>query len=102
MAGVNRVFNIDEMRQLAQSKLPKFIFDYLNGGADDEWALHNNRAVFAEYGLLTEVLKDVSNIDTSTTILGMKTAAPFILSSTGASRFFHPKGEVAAARAAAH
>ncbi|MFP6616827.1 MAG: alpha-hydroxy acid oxidase [Candidatus Hydrogenedentota bacterium] len=102
MAGVDRAFNIDEMCQLAQSKLPKFIFDYLNGGADDEWVLHNNRAVFAEYGLLTEVLKDVSDIDTSTTILGMKTAAPFILSSTGASRFFHPEGEVAVARAAAN
>ena len=101
MAVLNRVFNIDEMRQLAQSKLPKFIFDYLSGGADDEWVLHNNREVFAKYGLLTEVLKDVSNIDTSTTILGMKTAAPFILSSTGASRFFHPEGEVAVARAAA-
>ena len=101
MVGVNRVFNIDQMRQLAQSKLPKFIFDYLNGGADDEWVLQNNRAVFAKYGLLTEVLKDVSEINTSTTLLGMKTDLPIILSSTGASRFFHPEGEVAVARAAA-
>lgn len=101
MARLDRTFNIEDMRRLARSKLPKFIFDYLDGGADDEWVLQNNRAVFAEYGLLTQVLQDVTTVDTSTTILGMKTDVPFILSSTGASRFFDPQGEIAVARAAA-
>ena len=101
MSRLDRAFNVEEMRQLAKGRLPKFIFDYLDGGADDEWVLKNNRRAFEDYKLLTQVLQDVSEVDLSTTILGLETDAPFILSSTGASRFFHPEGEVAVARAAA-
>jgi L-lactate dehydrogenase (cytochrome) len=101
MARLDRAFNVEEMRLLAKGKLPKFIFDYLDGGADDEWVLKNNRRAFEDYKLLTQVLQDVSEVDLSTRILGLETDAPFVLSSTGASRFFHPEGEVAVARAAA-
>jgi len=101
MSKLDRAFNIDDMRKLAKARLPQFIFDYLDGGADDEWVLENNRNAFGRYGLLTQVLRDVSNIDTRTKLLGVETNVPFILSSTGASRFFHPEGELAAARAAA-
>lgn len=101
MANLNNAFNIEDLRQLAQRRLPRFIFDYLEGGADDERVLARNRAAFDGYALLTKVLVDVSEIDLSTNILGMSSAVPFILSSTGASKFFHPEGEVAAARAAA-
>ena len=95
-----RTFSISDMRDAAHRRLPKFIFDYLDGGADDEWALANNRRVFDRYGLVSRVLRDVSGVDTSTTILGMPTSVPFVFSSTGASRFFHPQGELAVARAA--
>ena len=101
MANLSRAFNIEDLRRLARRRLPRFIFDYLDGGADDERVLARNRAAFDGYALLTRVLVDVSEIDLRTRILGMPSAAPFVLSSTGASRFFHPDGELAAARAAA-
>ena len=97
---LSRIFSIQDMQQGARRRLPKFIFDYLDGGADDEWVLENNRRVFERYGLLSRVLCDVSGVDTSTQILGMPTSVPFLFSSTGASRFFHPQGELAVARAA--
>ena len=95
-----RTFSIADMREAAQRRLPKFMFDYLDGGADDEWVLANNRRVFERYGLLSSVLRDVSSVDTSTSILGMPSSVPFVFSSTGASRFFHSEGELAVARAA--
>lgn len=101
MANLSKAFNIEDLRRLARRRLPKFIFDYLEGGADDERVLARNRAAFNGYALLTRVLADVSEIDLGARILGMPSAMPFILSSTGASRFFHHEGELAAARAAA-
>jgi L-lactate dehydrogenase (cytochrome) len=98
---LSRAFNIDDVRSLAKRRLPGFIFDYLDGGSDDEFTRHDNAKSFAALSLIQRVLVDVRNIDTSTTILGMQTSVPFILSSTGANRFFHTDGELAAARAAA-
>ena len=98
---LNRVFSIDDMRERAQRRLPGFIFDYLDGGADDEYTRTQNAQSFAALSLIQRVLVDVTQVDTGTTLLGMPTSAPFILSSTGASRFYHSEGELAAARAAA-
>lgn len=98
---LNRVFSIDDMRERARRRLPGFIFDYLDGGADDEYTRTQNAQSFAALSLIQRVLVDVAQVDTSTTLLGMPTSAPFILSSTGASRFYHSEGELAAARAAA-
>ena len=96
-----RAFNINELRDLAKRRLPGFIFDYLDGGADDEVTAAQNLQSFKALSLIQRVLVDVDQVDTSTTILGMPTSVPFVLSSTGASRFFHVDGELAAARAAA-
>ena len=98
---LNRVFSIDDMRGRARRRLPGFIFDYLDGGADDEYTRGQNAKSFAALSLIQRVLVDVAQVDTGTTLLGMPTSAPFILSSTGASRFYHSQGELAAARAAA-
>lgn len=98
---LRRAFNIDELRELAKKRLPGFIFDYLDGGADDEYTRRENSGSFSALSLIQRVLVDVEKVDTSTTILGMPTSVPFILSSTGASRFYHPDGELAVARAAA-
>lgn len=98
---LNRVFSIDDMRERARRRLPGFIFDYLDGGADDEYTRAQNAQSFAALSLIQRVLVDVAQVDTGTTLLGMPTSAPFILSSTGASRFYHSEGELAAARAAA-
>ena len=96
-----RACNIDDVRSLARRRLPRFIFDYLDGGADDEFTRQHNSRAFSALSLIQRVLVDVSEVDTSTTLLGMPASVPFVLSSTGASRFFHPDGELAAARAAA-
>ena len=98
---LNHCHNIDDLREAARKRLPRFIFDYLEGGADDEFTLNRNRGVFAEYYLLQRVLVDIAGIDTSTTVLGEKVALPIILTSTGANRLYHPDGELAVARAAA-
>ncbi len=98
---LGRAFSVDDVRKLARRRLPGFIFDYLDGGADDEYTRGQNARSFAALSLIQRVLVDVTRVDTGTTLLGMPTLVPFILSSTGASRFYHSQGELAAARAAA-
>ena len=93
--------NIDDVRELARKRLPRFVYDYLEGGADDEFTLSRNRSVFSELYLLQRILVDISGLDTSTTVLGEKVGAPIILTSTGANRLYHAEGELAVARAAA-
>ena len=97
---LSQVFNIEDMRGLARRRLPTFIFDYLDGGADDEFTLNANLDSFFALSLIQRVLVDVQEVDTSTEILGMPASAPLVLSCTGASRFFHRDGELAVARAA--
>ena len=98
---LQHAYSTGDVRELARRRLPRFIFDYLDGGADDEYTRGENAKSFAALSLLQRVLVDVTSVNTSTTLLGMPTAVPFILSSTGASRFYHSQGELAAARAAA-
>lgn len=98
---LTRAITVADVRDIACSRLPRFIFDYLDGGADDEYTRHQNSKSFNALSLIQRVLVDVDTVDTSTTILGMPTSVPFVLSSTGASRFYHSEGEMAAARAAA-
>jgi L-lactate dehydrogenase (cytochrome) len=95
-----KAYNIADLRKMAKRRLPKVIFDYLDGGADDETTLRNNRSAFDRYQLIARTLVDVSNLSTSTTVLGEEISLPVILSSTGANRLFHTDGELAAARAA--
>ncbi len=95
-----KAYNIEDLRTMARKRLPKVIFDYLDGGADDEVTLRNNREAFLEYSLNSKMLVDVSDVSTATTVLGEQISSPLILSSTGANRMFHTDGELAAARAA--
>ncbi len=98
---LSRAFSVEDIRARAKRRVPGFIFDYLDGGADDEFTRQGNSRSFSALSLIQRVLVDVETVDTSTTILGMPTSVPFILSSTGASRFYHSDGELAVARAAA-
>ena len=95
-----KAYNIEDLRKMAKRRLPKVIFDYLEGGADDEVTLQNNRHAFSDYSLIARALVDVSGLSTATTVLGDDISLPVILSSTGANRLFHTDGEMAAARAA--
>lgn len=93
--------NIDDLRAIAKRRLPGGVFDYVDGGAEDERTLHRNSAAFADIELRPRVLRDVSRIDTSTTLLGRLLPAPLVLAPTGFTRMVHPEGELAVARAAA-
>ncbi|WP_234024756.1 alpha-hydroxy acid oxidase [Tsuneonella amylolytica] len=89
------------MRALARRRLPRPIFDYIDGGADDEVTLRRNAAAFAQYELVPDVLNDVSRIRTGTTLFGERIAWPLMLAPTGLTRMFHGHAELAVARAAA-
>lgn len=95
-----RCHNIAELRTLASRKLPKPVFHYIDGGADDELTLRRNTAAFDEYELLPSQLSDVSSIDCASTLFGQAIEWPLIISPTGGSKLFHRDGEPAVARAA--
>lgn len=93
--------NIADLRLVAKSKLPRMVFDYIDGGADDEVTLHRSVSRYDDYELIWNALKDISSIDASTRIMGQDTRLPFFISPAAGNRLFHPKeGELAVARAA--
>ena len=91
--------SIDDARTLAAKRLPRSVFDYLEGGAEDEVSLRRNRSSFDEWFFVPR-WGAIENLDLTTTILGRSSALPLILSPTGGTRLFHPDGEMAVARAA--
>jgi L-lactate dehydrogenase (cytochrome) len=93
--------NVDDMRRIAKRRLPHGVFDYIDGGAEDERTLARNSDAFGRLELQPRVLRDVSSIDTSTTLFGRSIPLPLVLSPTGYSRIAHSQGELAVARAAA-
>lgn len=101
MNRIEDAHNIAALRQHARRRLPRMVFDYIDGGSDDEFTLAANNRRFANYELLFKSLVDISRIDTSTTVMGARTSAPVIVTPTAVQRLFHPRaGEAAVARAA--
>lgn len=98
---LDRAYSISDLRTRARRRLPRPIFDYIDGGADDERALANNAGAFARYDIVPDVLTDVSTIRTTSTLFGQPVAWPLMLAPTGLTRMFHPGAEAAVARAAA-
>jgi len=101
MSHPDSCINLNDFRAIAKKRLPRMIFDYLDGGADDEVTLRRNRESFGSCQLMPRVLRDVGQIDLSTTVLGRDIDLPVILSPTGQTRMFHHQGEGAVARSAA-
>ena len=95
-----RCHSIADLRRLAKRRLPRAVFDYADGAAEDEVTARRNEAAFEDYELLPRVLRDVSSVDLSTTVLGTPVLMPVLLAPTGMTRLFHHDGETAAARAA--
>ena len=93
--------NFHDFRRLAQRRLPSPIFDYIDGGADDEVTLRQNTASFERCDLVPNVLRGVETVDISVTVMGQKLATPFYCSPTALQRLFHHQGERAVAGAAA-
>ena len=101
MSRIETAHNIAALRQEARRRLPRMVFDYIDGGADDEFTLGANNRRYADYELLFKSLVDISEIDTATTVMGDAAAAPIIVTPTAVQRLFHPReGEAAVARAA--
>ena len=98
---LSRCANVDDLREVAQRRLPKGVFDYIDGAAEDERTARANRAAFERVGFRPRVLRDVSATDAATTLLGKPVSMPLVLSPTGFGRIAHSQGELAVARAAA-
>ena len=97
---LRKAASIEDLRLIAKRRLPHGVFDYIDGGAEDERSLAANCSAFAAYEFRPRVLRDVSNLDTTTTIFGRQAAMPLIMAPTGFTRIAHSQGELAVARAA--
>jgi len=97
---LDKCHNQYDLRLAAKKRLPSPIFNYIDGGADDEWTLQRNTTAFDDYELLPRYLKNVENIDLKTSVLGQELELPVFLAPTGMSRLFHHDKEFAAAKAA--
>jgi L-lactate dehydrogenase (cytochrome) len=95
-----RVINIHDLRHLAQRRLPKVVFDYLDGGAESEVTLRENCRVFDDVTFRPRQAVAIPECDLRTLVLSADLAFPAILAPIGYSRLMHPGGEVAAAAAA--
>ncbi len=98
---IDRALNIDELREIARRRLPRFAFDYVDGGAEDEATLRGNRQSFERLRFRPRTLNDVSVRDTSTRILGQPAAFPAIVGPTGLNGIQWRDGDLQMARAAA-
>jgi len=95
-----RVVNIQDLRRLAQRRLPRVVFDYIDGGADAEITLRENCRAFDAIAFRPLSAVETPSPDLRTTVLGTPLSMPMILAPVGSSRMFYPRGEEAAARAA--
>jgi isopentenyl diphosphate isomerase/L-lactate dehydrogenase-like FMN-dependent dehydrogenase len=95
-----RVVSIEDFRPIARERIPKSVFDYLDGGAEGEVTLRENCRVFNDITFRPRHAVALSDCSLCTTILGFNLSLPFMLAPVGYSRLMHPGGEVAASRAA--
>ena len=91
----------DDFRRLARRRLPRVVYDFVEGGADGEVTLRANHEAFDRVHFTASSLVDVSERDAGATVLGRRLEVPFILGPAGLARLVHRQGELAAARAAA-
>jgi L-lactate dehydrogenase (cytochrome) len=96
-----RAASVVDLRRIAKRRLPAGVFDYIDGGAEDERTLKANSAAFAAVGFRPRVLRGITEVDTQSTLLGKSQPYPLALAPTGFTRIADPEGELAVARAAA-
>ncbi|HTQ78063.1 MAG TPA: alpha-hydroxy acid oxidase, partial [Burkholderiales bacterium] len=101
MPDVAAAYSIADLRELARRRLPRAIFDFIDGGAEDEITLADNRAAFERRRLLPHVLNDVRAPDPSCEILGGPSKQPLVVAPTGAIGIAWPGADLAIARTAA-
>ena len=98
---LSRAASVADLRAIARRRLPGGVFDYIDGGAEDELSLRRNVAAFRRAELVPRVLRDVSGIDLSATLLGRQLPMPLVVAPTGFTRIASPGGELDVSRAAA-
>lgn len=96
----SKVVNVDDLRRIAQRRVPKAVFDYLDGGAEAEQTLRENCSAFRDVMFRPRGAVAVGECNIKTSVLGYELAFPAMLAPVGYSRLMHPGGEVDAARAA--
>ena len=101
MARLEKALNIEDLRKIARAKLPAPLFNYIDGGSDDESLVRGNTHAYDAVKLVPEYLVDVAKIDLSTKVLGREISMPLFLGPTGMTRLFHHDGETAVSQAAA-
>ena len=95
-----QVVCVEDLRLLARRRVPRAVFDYLDGGAEGEVTLRENCRTFEDVTFRPRHAVAVSGCDLRTRVLGLDLSLPFLLAPVGYSRLMHPGGEVAAAREA--
>lgn len=100
IASAKEAFNVFDFEPVARRKLPPAHWGYLATGTDDDATIRANREGFSRYSLRVRRLIDISGIDPSIQLLGVKWETPIVLCPVGSQRAFHPEGEIAVARAA--
>lgn len=97
---LRRMLSLDDFERESQGILPRPVFAYVAGGTEDQFTLGDNRSVFQEYGLVSRVLRDVSNRSIKTTLFDQEWAAPFGIAPMGLSALSSYRGDLALTRAA--
>ena len=95
---LKNVVNLAEMRNLAKKRVPKAVFDYVDGGANDELAYARSQEIYSRVEFKARVLRDVSKIDLTCDVIGRRSALPIIFAPTGYTRMMHYQGEVMVAK----
>jgi L-lactate dehydrogenase (cytochrome) len=98
-SGISRALNIEDLRQLARRRVPRIVFNYIDGGAEGEWTLRENRRAFDAITFRPRQAVGVPACNLRTRVLGAELSMPIILAPVGYLRVMHPDGEIAAARA---
>lgn len=91
---------VEDLRRIAKRRLPRGVFDYIDGGAEDELTMAANSVAYRRLTFAPRILRDVSEVDISSSLLGRELAYPLVLAPTGFTRIADPEGELAIARAA--
>ncbi len=91
--------SVADLRIIAKRRLPRGVFDYIDGGAEDELTLAANTAAYRRVTFRPRILRDVSEVDISSTLLGKPLSMPLVLAPTGFTRIADPQGELAVGRA---
>jgi L-lactate dehydrogenase (cytochrome) len=93
-------YDVSDLRRVAKRRIPRPVFDYVDGAADEEISVAANAAAFRAYRFLPRVLAGVATVDTAAPVLGAPLPVPMLLGPAGYTRMMHPDGEIGAARAA--